>query len=102
MDTFIYSKDGSKKVNLSKATLLGDVLREKNICQQGSNSQLWVSASGSYFKGGRLDHALGTSGVVKYVHFIPISSAEAKQWVLNYYGVDELARFGFEDNAQEI
>ena len=102
MDTFIYSRDGSKKVNLSKATLLGDVLSEKNICQQGDNSQLWRSASGSYFKGGCLHHALGTSGIVNCYKFIPISSTEAKQWVINYYGVNELARFGFEDNAQEI
>lgn len=102
MDTFIYSKDGSKKVNLSKATLLGDVLGEKNICQQGDNSQLWRSAAGSYFKGGCLQHALGHGGVVNCYKFIPISSEEAKRWVINYYGGAELARFGFEDDAQEI
>lgn len=99
---FIYSKDGSQKVNIDTATLLGDVARDKNIYRQGDNSQLWRSKSGAYFKGMCLHHARGAEGTCSFKHFIPLSREAAKTWVLNYYGASDLARFGFTDDAEEI
>ena len=100
---FIYSKDGSKKVNIDTATLLGDVARDRKIYQQGDNTQLWRSKSGAYFKGMCLENARGGgSGICSCMHFIPISKDAAKFWVMDYYGAEALARFGFGDDAEEI
>lgn len=100
--TYIYSKDGTKKVDIDKATMLGDVDSDLKIYQQGDNSQLWRSASGSYFKGSCLHHEQGTGGIAKYTKFIPMTPDAAKQWVLHYYGPDALGEFGFSDDADEI
>lgn len=99
---FIYSKDGTQKVNIDTATLLGDVAEEKKIYRQGDNSQLWRSKSGAYFKGTCLHHARGGSGICSFSHFIPLSKEAAKHWVLDYYGASALERFGFVDDAEEI
>lgn len=100
--TYIYSVDGTKKVDIDKATLLGDVASDLGIYQQGASSQLWRSANGSYFKGMCLDHAKGRGGVAKYYVFIPLTEEEAKRWVVEYYGASELANFGFVLNVEEI
>lgn len=100
--TYIYSKDGTKKVDIDKATMLGDVASDLKIYQQGDNSQLWRSASGSYFKGCCLHHAQGTGGIAKYERFIPMTRDAAKHWVLDYYGPGSLGEFGFSDDADEI
>ena len=100
--TYIYSNDGTKKVDIDKATCLGDVARDLKIYQQGDDSQLWRSAKGSYFKGCCLDHAVGRGGYMKYDRFVPITEAAAKRWVIDYYGSAELERFGFANDAEEI
>ena len=100
--TYIYSKDGSKKVNIDEATLLGDVADDLKIYQQGDNSQLWRSKNGSYFKGMCLDHAKGGGRIVNYCKFIPITEHQARCWVLDYYGPSKLRKFGFLDEASEI
>ena len=94
--TYIYSYDGTKKVDIDSATCLGDVYTDLKFDQQGDNSQLWRSKTGSYFKGSCLGHA------TKYSRFIPLTPVEAKQWVIRYYGTDELPRFGFVNDAEEI
>ena len=98
-DIYIYSEDGMSKVNISKATLLADVLRDKNICRQGDNSQLWRSCNGHYFRGSCLQYA--TNGSSSY-RFIPLTFIEAKRWVIDYYGASALAKFGLHDDAKEI
>ena len=100
--TYIYSIDGSKKVDIDTATMIGDVGSDLKIYQQGNDSQLWKSANGSYFKGMCLHHAQGVGGIVKYARFIPMSYNAAKQWVLYYYGPAKLSEFGFVDDAEEI
>ena len=100
--TYIYSKNGSQKVNIDDATMLGDVAADLHIYQQGDNTQLWRSKNGSYFRGSCLHHAQGHGGVAKYQKFVPMTKAEAKAWVVDYYGPSELERFGFADNADEI
>lgn len=94
--TYIYSKDGTKKVDIDAAICLGDVCTDLKIDRQGDNSQLWCSKNGSYFKGSCLGHA------TKRSTFIPLTPAEAKRWVIRYYGADELPRFGFVNDAEEI
>ncbi len=100
--TYIYSKDGTKKVNIDAAKLLGDVLDDLNIDRQGDNSQLWRSKGGSYFRGSCLNHAQGCGGIVSFCNFVPMSESAAKNWVLDYYGPDALERFGFIDDSEEI
>ena len=100
--TYIYSKNGSQKVNIDDATMLGDVGSDLGIYQQGDNSQLWLSKNGSYFRGCCLHHAQGRGGVAKYQKFVPMTKAEAKAGVIEYYGPGEIERFGFADNAEEI
>ena len=100
--THIYSKDGTKKVDIDKATLLGDVARDLEIYQQGENSQLWKSAKGSYFTGCCLDHWQGTGKTPSYTRIVPISNERAKTWVIDYYGPDKLGTFGFKDIAEEL
>lgn len=93
--TYLYTDDGAIKVNIKTSTLIGDVLKDLNIARQGNRSQLWRSASGRYFMGSCLDNPLSTS----YIY--PISNEAARKWVVQYYGGDKLADFGFED-AEEI
>lgn len=100
--THIYSKDGTKKVDIDKATLLGDVARDLEIYQQGDNSQLWISAAGSYFTGCCIDNWKGSGETPKYTYIIPISTEQAKAWIIDYYGPTKLVKFGFADNAEEI
>ena len=91
--TYIYSQDGTKKVDIDASTCLGDVYTDLKIDRQGDNSQLWRSKNGSYFKGS----CLGRGS-----RFIPLTHAAAKAWVIKYYGADELPRFGFANDAEEI
>ena len=100
--TIIYSKDGTKKVDIDSAKLLGDVADDLKIYQQGDNSQLWRSASGTYFKGLCLHHAKGRGGIVDHCKFIPITENQARLWVLDYYGPSHLKKFGFLDEATLI
>ena len=100
--THIYSEDGTKKVDIDKATLLGDVNRDLKIDRQGDRTQLWRSAKGSYFTGSCLDHWKGHGKTPEYSRFIPISKEQAKVWVMDYYGPNRLGKFGFEDTAEEF
>lgn len=102
--TFIYTRDGTKKVNLAASKLLGDVLRDKNIDRQGDKTQLWKTKNGQYFTGSCLEHVLSSSnssGSAKFYHPILITEAEARAWVTYYYGGDSLVKFGFAD-AEEL
>ena len=99
---YIYSVDGTKKVNIDTATLLGDVASELEIYQQGDRTQLWRSANGSYFTGSCLDHWCGSNKIPRFRKFVPMSKAAAKAWVIEYYGSNELENFGFVDDAEEI
>lgn len=100
--TIIYSKDGTKKVDIDTSTLLGDVARDRKIYRQGDNAQLWRSKNGTYFKGMCLDHAQKRGGIVNCYNFIPLTDIEAKNWVIYYYGPSELENFGFSDDATMI
>lgn len=99
---YIYSQDGTKKVDIDSATCLGDVYADLNIDRQGDNSQLWRSKNGSYFKGSCLHHVIGSNSDTSYCRFIPLTHAAAKAWIIKYYGADELPRFGFANDAEEI
>lgn len=89
-----YSYDGTKKVNLATSTLIGDVLRDKDISRQGDNTQLWRSANGTYFRGMCLEHGPWNKITV-------MTNEQARQWIMNYYGAEKLVECGFED-AEEI
>ena len=101
---YIYTHDGLYKVDITAATLLGDVLRDKNIDRQGEMSQLWKSKNGQYFTGSCLQYITSSTcpnrlAQYYFINLIDIDAARA--WVVKYYGGDALSKFGF-DAAMEV